>query len=371
MAKKSRPTNDEESLVGQIKSEFPKHPLESAIRIAKAIEDANGGKPYPPTDIAIALGLSPGSSDFRMMISSAHKYGVVEGSYKSSHITLTPLGTRIVAPTSAEDEPAAKVEAVLRPETFKRIYEHFVGKKLPDDVFFQNTVVREFGVPKEHAAKCVQIFIGNATSVGLTRQAATGTWLAATTTGQSASQSSSSEQTDGSKANHQDSDPDRANDPRVPTDASQNNKGPKQGIFIGHGRNKRPLQQLEKILSSYGIPFKIATDEANRFRPISEKVAEIMHQCGAAILIFTADEEFRTPDGETVWRPSENVVHELGAASILYGGRIIIFKEKGVNLPSNFSGIGYISFEKDQLEHQAMPLFKELVTFGLVKISVG
>ena len=59
----------------------------------------------------------------------------------------------------------------------------------------------------------------------------------------------------------------------------------------------------------------------------------------------------READGETeeVWRPSENAVYELGAASILYENRIVIFKEKGVTFPSDFSDLGYIEFEKDQL----------------------
>jgi Predicted nucleotide-binding protein containing TIR-like domain len=54
-----------------------------------------------------------------------------------------------------------------------------------------------------------------------------------------------------------------------------------------------------------------------------------MLQCGSAILIFTKDERFLGPNGEELWRPSENVVHELGAASFAYGDRIVIFKEKG------------------------------------------
>jgi hypothetical protein len=43
-----------------------------------------------------------------------------------------------------------------------------------------------------------------------------------------------------------------------------------------------------------------------------------MKQCGAAILLFTPDEELRDLDGNAVWRPSQNVGHELGAASMLY-----------------------------------------------------
>jgi predicted nucleotide-binding protein len=83
-------------------------------------------------------------------------------------------------------------------------------------------------------------------------------------------------------------------------------------------------------------------------------------------MIFTADEEFRSPDGEnTIWRPSQNVIYELGAASILYGKRIIIFEEDGLDFPSDFRDIGYISFEKDRLDAKTMDLFKELIGMGL------
>jgi predicted nucleotide-binding protein len=121
-------------------------------------------------------------------------------------------------------------------------------------------------------------------------------------------------------------------------------------IFLGHGKSKKPLDQLIKTLDQYGIPHKQAVEEANRGRPISQKVAETMRECGAAILIFSADEKFTDEDGDEIWRPSENVVNELGAASVLYDNRIIIFKESSVTLATNYRDIGYIEFEKDALD---------------------
>ena len=150
--------------------------------------------------------------------------------------------------------------------------------------------------------------------------------------------------------------------PEVPKQAGQ-------GIFIGHGKNKKPLEQLKKVLDQFRIPYKVATEEPNLGRPISAKVREIMQSCNCAILIFTADEEFKTPAGVTIWRPSENVVHELGASGYLYDNRLVIMKEEGVTFPSNFHDIGYISFEKDQLEAKSMDVLKELIGFGIVKIS--
>lgn len=161
------------------------------------------------------------------------------------------------------------------------------------------------------------------------------------------------------------------NDKGFKTPATMEIKEPNlgQGIFIAHGKNKKPLEQLKKILEQFHIPYKVAVEEPNLGCPISGKVREIMHSCNCAILIFTADEEFQNKDGETIWRPSENVVYELGATGYLYDSRLVILKENNVTFPSNFNDIGYISFEHDQLEAKAMDVLKELIGFGIIKVS--
>src|SRR6266446_4825736 len=76
-------------------SDFPKHTLQQALAVAKALEDKNGGNPLSPTDVAIALGKSPQSSTFRVLLSSSFKYGLTVGSYKLPKITLAELGKDI------------------------------------------------------------------------------------------------------------------------------------------------------------------------------------------------------------------------------------------------------------------------------------
>ena len=44
-------------------------------------------------------------------------------------------------------------------------------------------------------------------------------------------------------------------------------------------------------------------------------------------------------------------------------------KEDRVDFPTNFRDIGYISFEKDKLEAKTMDVLKELIGFGIVKMS--
>jgi len=364
-------SSDNSSKRNGLKSDFPKDSLESAMRIAMVIEESNAGQPYPPTDTAIALSVSPGSSAYRILLSSALKYGLTTGTYKSDYISLTSTGSTVAAPSSPEDRQKALLQAALTPTTLRAVYEYYRGKKLPEQQFFENTVVREFGIPKEHAGKLYNIFMSNLNMVGLLRKANTGLWVGAEAApapaGQPIPQTQDDMESPDDASGAMD---DMSSTPPIPTAAPARDRI-KNAIFLGHGKNKRPLDQLIKILDEYGIPHKEAIDEANAGRPIPTKVADTMRECGAAVLIFTADEKFFDVDGNELWKPSENIAHELGAASVLYGDRIIIFKEKGVTLASNFSSIGYIGFEKDKLSDKGIELFRELVSFKIVNITVG
>lgn len=157
--------------------------------------------------------------------------------------------------------------------------------------------------------------------------------------------------------------------PETPPKDEPREKPLGQAIFIAHGKKKKPLDQLKKILDQFKIPYKVAVEEPNLGRPISGKVREIMKSCNCAILVFTADEQLTDKAGKTTFRPSENVVYELGAAGYLYDNRIVIMKEDEVDFPTNFRDLGYISFEKDELEAKAMDILKELIGFGIVKMS--
>jgi predicted nucleotide-binding protein len=326
----------------------------------------------PPTDVAIAIEKSPGSSDFRMLLSSSIKYGLSTGSYNQSKVALTGLARDIVAPTSDEAKNKALFQAAFMPPLFKSIFGAYKGKKVPDMQFFQNALVRDFGVPRDQAARCAAAFYENAEYLGLVRQATTGTWLASEPTGVLAQEepAEAGDAEEGENGQHGAAEQ-RPQSPVAQAQVKTPSMPPaKSAIFLGHGKNGVPLQQLEKFLSEYKIPHNVVKDEANQGRPISQKVADSMRECGAAIIIFTADEEFKDLNGQTIFRPSENAIFELGAASALYGSRVVIFKEVGVTFPTNFRDIGYIEFDKDRLDAKVSELFRELIAFKLITVSV-
>lgn len=351
---------------------FPKTTLQQALDVPNALM-RNGGNPLTAIDLATAIGKSPGSSTIRTLSAASSAYGLTGGGLKST-TAMEKLGKAITSPTPPEEKARSLVAAALRPAVFKSVYDYYKGKKLPEKEFLVNTIVREFGVAGGSTAETfADIFLANMEFVGLTRKTPSGAWLtndpeAARVEPAAVPGTDDGEITvDGTRE-----DLDQAPTPRdEPPTSPPARDAPKNAIFVGHGGNKKPMEQLVKILNEYGIPHKEAVEEANRARPIPQKVAETMRECGAAILVFTADKEYFDKEGNSVWRPSENVSHELGAASVLYGERIVVFKEKGIELPSNFSSVGYIEFEKDKLSDKGIELFRELVSMKILSISVG
>lgn len=307
--------------------------------------------------IAEVIGRKPDSSEFRVLLSSSFRYGLTKGSYVSDVIELTPLGSSIVKPIDPRQKVLDLQDAAQRPEVFKRVYEHYRDGKFPiADEFFKNKLQVEFCVPREFIDECIQLLSDNGRFVGIIRDVAG----APRVVFESAPPVPTSTETPSSETPVSEVPP-----------TSQPTKQPEllgKPIFIGHGKNHAPLEQLKKILDKFKVPYLVAEEEPHLGRPISAKVKATMQRCSSAIFIFTPDEEILDSFGNKICRPSDNVVYELGAATYLYENRIVILKEKSVTLASDFSDFGYIPFEDGNVEAKATELIMELVNFGFLKI---
>jgi CAP12/Pycsar effector protein, TIR domain len=342
--------------------DVPNNSLEDALRVPHALINNYGSKAATPLQIASALNMSPASGTFRNLCGSSIAYGLTFGGYNAKEITIEPLAKRILAPLDEGDDLAARREAALKPRILGEFIRKYESSPLPRHDIALN-VLAEMGVPRERAESVYTLILDTAQSVGLIREIKNKQYIDLSGVRVAA------------KIEETTSDDGSTDQPPSPlpavgeSSAAISPKVPGQGIFIAHGKNKKPLDQLKRILDQFRIPYKVAIDEPNLGRPIGAKVKEIMESCNCAILIFTADEEFQDKNGNPVWRPSENVVYELGASGFLYGSRIVILKEDIVEFPTNFRDLGHISFVRDQLEAKSMDLLRELIGFGIVKVS--
>jgi hypothetical protein len=141
---------------------FPTNTLEQAIKVPKAIEEQNAGNPMKSDMLCKALGFRL-ANDWRFLalLKSANQYGLVEGSGATATVRLEQLGQDVVAPGSAQQRQAALLRAFRKVEEFKKVEEFYKGKKLPEDEFFENTLVREFDIPRERVKTFIEIFTKN------------------------------------------------------------------------------------------------------------------------------------------------------------------------------------------------------------------
>jgi hypothetical protein len=354
---------------------FPKLSLEAAVVVAQKIQDEMGGKPMNRLLLAEAVGMSASSSNFREMLSSSYKYGLTEGTEKADQVSLTAIGESATGKDATKRLTALR-SAALRSPVFGQFFRDYGNKKVPSAEMLPKVLNASYSVPKALTTECATLVETNGKFVGIIREigGSTHILLEAETTklGQEDADSNdgSADEDATSAAAGAIADFSPPAEPPI-VKAEQDSRGSRahKPIFVAHGKNKAPLQQLQALLTSFQIPHKVVIDEANLGRPISQKVRDTLQECGSAILIFTRDEQFLDKNGVEIWRPSENVVYELGATSYLYGDRIVIFKEKGIHFPTNFQNIGYIEFESNDIQARTADLLKELIGFGLVRVT--
>lgn len=141
---------------------FPKNTLEDAIRIPQAIEQQNGGNPMKADLLVRVVGFNS-TSDWRFLdlLRSANLYGLVIGSGRFATVAMTDVGNGVVAPGSPTERQTALLSAFRNVEDFRKVEDFYKGKKLPEDEFFENTLVREFNIPRERVQSFIQIFTKN------------------------------------------------------------------------------------------------------------------------------------------------------------------------------------------------------------------
>lgn len=344
---------------------FPAHSLEKALQVIKAIVDSGASRPMDRLLLAQAIGRTPSSSEFRMLLSSSLKYGLTEGTEKADQIKPTPLGLQVGKPTSESEKRQALVRAVMTPVLFKEIFNHFNKQKLPRGDFLKNVLERQFNVDAGFSDELAGLVLENARFVGVAQNISGSEYL---NLDLSAVEPAAADD-DGV---HKEMDPSLSNTlaaARANSGEAQLGDEPPKRIFVAHGKKHGPLKEIQAILTKFKIPHVVAAEEPHAGRPISLKVAQTMRECSAGLFVFTKDEEFRDSDGNAVWRPSENVVFELGAGNVLWGSKLIILKEEGVNFASDYKDLGYITFESGKMDSIGMKLFMELIAFDFIKVQ--
>ncbi len=110
--------------------------------------------------------MSPASGPFRTLCGASIAYGLTNGGCNASRIEITELGRRIVRPTHEGEDLVAKREALLAPRVPGKFLRKYDNSPIPKVEIAAN-VLEEMSVPRERAAKVLELILDGARSLGL------------------------------------------------------------------------------------------------------------------------------------------------------------------------------------------------------------
>ncbi len=139
---------------------FPYYDLDDSIEIARAMHGA-GGVPLDRDQLGAAVGLSPSGGNFAVKVSAARMFGLIRTN--QNRYELTELGFEIL---DTGRERAAKAQAFLNVELYKKVYETFKGRQLPPRPAGLEQAFVQLGVAVKQRDKARYTFDRSARSAG-------------------------------------------------------------------------------------------------------------------------------------------------------------------------------------------------------------
>jgi predicted nucleotide-binding protein len=279
-------------------------------------------------------------------------YGLTDGGYNATEISLTELGRRAVAPTREGDDLTARAEALVKPRVLKAFFEKYDRAKFPRDDIAQNVLI-ELGVPKDRAPSALAVLKANGQFAGVIQQTKTGPFIALGHPVRTQGQVPDDLADGGIEFDHIEMNghsESAAPQQRIPATAPEPTNS---RVFITHGRNVKILDQIKKIVSYGKFEAVVAKERETAAKPVPEKVMDEMRGCRAAVIHVGLDGILLDTEGNEHPQINPNVLIEIGAAMALCRRSFILLVEDGVRLPSNLQGLYECRYSGDGLDMEA------------------
>lgn len=151
---------------------YPIVTFSEATKLGKAFHKyAPGENKVRRLTLLEKLDMSPESSATKMAITNSGKYGITKGGYSADWIEITPNGYIACDPNAskAESITAQFKLAVESIEVFHRLYNEYVGKKVPDHEFISDFLDLQEELEIDDNSAVIDLFITNMKEMGLLR----------------------------------------------------------------------------------------------------------------------------------------------------------------------------------------------------------
>jgi hypothetical protein len=260
--------------------DVPRYSLAQALRIPEAVLDHYAGEPTKPLLVADALGIKPGSSQFKMLCGSAIAYGLTVGGYNADVISITDLARKILRPTAEGIDAQGRREAVLNPRVIGEFLRKYDGNRLPREDIARNVLV-EMKVPEDAAERTWDLIQESAAAVGFFREIKGDRYvnLAVPIDSGAKSNGISLLTEDPSDVEHDTPEVEELRDEfskqsviRSDQTADQRRKR----VFVTHGKNKAFVEPLSELLAFGEFEPVVSVDRQTVSKPVPDKVLDDM-----------------------------------------------------------------------------------------------
>ena len=138
-------------------AKYPRHSIDKALRIPKAILNQNAGKECTVKESAQFLGVGA-AGPYQVEVSSGIKYGFLERPTPGK-IAITSRAKQVLRPQSPGDELRGMREGVLSAPIIGEVYQHYRGENLPDIQFLNNALTDKFHIQPDKVDEFRNLFI--------------------------------------------------------------------------------------------------------------------------------------------------------------------------------------------------------------------
>ena len=135
--------------------------------------------------------------------------------------------------------------------------------------------------------------------------------------------------------------------------------------FIAHEGETRALTITKEFLEALGIQYFIAESKASNGRSIEGQVNWTQSKADFAICLATKGKAFNKKTGKYYMAP--NISDELGRARQVFGNKIILLVQKGVEVHTNIREIVYETFTTTNMEKSFIKIARELTEMKILK----
>ncbi len=137
--------------------------------------------------------------------------------------------------------------------------------------------------------------------------------------------------------------------------------------FIAHGGMSGVLNKLNEFIEALGIKPIIVELSASKGMSVDDKVNKYTKDADCGIVLATRG---GIVDEKTAKKhPRLNVIDELERLRAAFPDKTILLLEKGVDLPSNISGLTYEPFVRQSMDRAFTAIARELTAFGILKAT--